>query len=89
MCEKVEYKPRYSDTDEPDDIGRWARIVFYKGLQIGWISKTKNNDRFLIAGTFPTDGNDGSKYGDVAYSLEEAKAKFEKAFGIFIDKITA
>jgi hypothetical protein len=29
---------RYSSTNETDDIGRWARICYYNGLYIGWVS---------------------------------------------------
>lgn len=29
---------RYSQTESTDDIGRWARIGYYSGLHIAWIS---------------------------------------------------
>lgn len=29
---------RYSQTDDTDDMGRWARIGYYNGLCISWIN---------------------------------------------------
>ncbi len=36
---KFEIINMYSGTDEPDERGRWARKVIYKGFLIGWITK--------------------------------------------------
>jgi len=30
----IEYFPRYSQTDLPDDMGRWARTAIYKILEL-------------------------------------------------------
>ena len=34
----IEYFERYSSTDEPDKMGRWARTAVYKNIRIAWIS---------------------------------------------------
>lgn len=58
---------RYSQTNETDDMGRWARICYYNGLYIGWVSgfvygehdkldnrRTGVVDFFIVSLGFPT-----------------------------------
>ncbi len=33
----IEYFNRYSDTDLPDKMGRWARIGIYNKIRVSWI----------------------------------------------------
>ena len=35
---------RYSQTQSTDDIGRWARIIYYNGIQIAWINGLVRQD---------------------------------------------
>ena len=44
---------RYSDTNTTDKMGRWARICYYNGFQIAWISgynKEANRLRHNLSG---------------------------------------
>lgn len=87
---------RYSDNEHTDDIGRWARIGYYNGLQIAWISGFVKQDEmpildhrrtgicnsFHVSPFFPT-----SSQGIVGYekfdTIEEAKKYTEEMFNDF------
>ena len=87
---------RYSDTENTDDIGRWARIGYYNGLHIAWINGYVKNDvmpfldhrrcgkcnSFCVSPLFPT-----SSQGIVGYekfdTIEEAKKYVEEMFNDF------
>lgn len=87
----IEYKSRYSKTDEYDKHGRWARIAYFRGIKIAWINKiyieNKNIDIFSISCDFPTMGNDTANEHKTLYSLEESKEWIEERWEYFRDKI--
>jgi hypothetical protein len=61
----IEYQNRYSQTDEPDEQGRWARTATYKNM---WISKhfINENIHFSASCHFP-NANDTA---NVSFSLK-------------------
>lgn len=73
---KIIYQPRYSQTDEYDKQGRWARIAYYNGVQIAWISKYKfihsetneEIETFDVRPNFPT-----AKGSDTAMKYPKCK----------------
>lgn len=77
---------RYSETMEDDTIGRWARVVYYNGIQIAWIEKAygKSGDKtvikFISKLHFPTLANDLAlehKFHDtLELSIEWTKERF-------------
>jgi len=71
----IKYLPRYSDTDLPDDMGRWARTAIYKNIRIAWISRleVKGKVVFSVSCHFPTMENDTANENKVCFSLDEAK----------------
>lgn len=87
--EVIEWHNRYSDTDKPDHAGRWARIGYFRGLQIIWISRVvgKEGARFVATGRWPTNGNDAPEYRNIQTTFEESKRLSEKAFFKFRDHI--
>lgn len=62
----------YSNTDEPDDYGRWSRVLYYKGLLICWVNKF--NKFYTIKDYFPTNLNSHSP--NFTYSVS-VKTDFE------------
>jgi len=92
---------RYSDTLSTDEIGRWARIVYYNGIQIAWINgyvaqeemPVLDNRRvglcnsFLVKPQFPT-----SSEGIVGYekfkTIEEAYKYVKEMFVDFIKTVS-
>lgn len=88
---------RYSSTDETDDMGRWARIGYYNGIRICWISgfiiedgKIKDRHQvgkpnmFLATMEFPTMCNDTARQHEKFDTIEEAKDFAEKLFKNFL-----
>jgi hypothetical protein len=87
---------RYSSNEKTDDIGRWARIGYYNGLQIAWINGYVKQDEmpilenrrtgvcnlFSVCPFFPT-----SSQGIVGFqkfnTIEEAKKYVEEIFNDF------
>ena len=71
----IKYLPRYSDTDLPDDMGRWARTAIYKNIRIAWISRleVKGKVVFSVSCHFPTMENDTANENKVCFSIDEAK----------------
>jgi hypothetical protein len=83
----ITYQSRYSDTDEPDDMGRWARKAYYRGVCIAWISRLEINGKiiFSVNTHFPLTGSDIPNKHDIANSFEEAKLSVENLWGQFIE----
>ncbi len=83
---------RYSDTDENDKFGRWARICYYNGFMICWVSGYIVEDgkilmdraqgtpnSFLASLNFPTSQNQSSATGKFD-TFEEAKKFTQEMF---------
>ncbi len=85
----IEYFNRYSDTDLPDDTGRWARIAVYKDIRIAWISKVKvnNKDIFSVTCHFPTMQNDTANKHKICKTLDEAKKFISDEWEWFLNKV--
>ena len=71
----IEYLNRYSDTDLPDDMGRWAINAVYKNIRIAWISRIEVRGEviFSVSCYFPTLQNDTANEYKTCFSLDEAK----------------
>jgi hypothetical protein len=97
MAIKIQWLPRYSETMQPDKLGRWARVGYaghFKGFgffrckvalwEIAWISKLKfkGEEKFLIQYKFPSNGL--STFDD----LPRAKREVQKSFNWFIKMVT-
>jgi hypothetical protein len=85
----IEYYDRYSNTDLPDDMGRWARIAIYKNIRIAWISRLNNKGQiiFSVSCHFPTLQNDTANEHKICHSIEEAKEFVNEKWKWFINKI--
>ena len=84
--------PRYSLTDNVDKHGRWARLVFYNGALICWITKIIHIDyglMYKVTDYFPSLSQDNPTHVATECQknfdtiLEETKERFLK----FKDKI--
>lgn len=86
----IEYFPRYSDTDFPDDMGRWARTAVYKNIRIAWISRSENkgNSVFMVTCHFPTRQSDIANEYKVCYSLDEAKEFVKERWEWFLSAVS-
>ena len=86
---------RYSDNEMTDDIGRWARIGYYNGFMISWITgflvqNGKVEDKrkvgicnmFLIQLQFPTSSNQGGAV-EKFDNIEDAKKYTVEMFNDF------
>lgn len=89
---KIVWQTRYSDTDEDDQFGRWARIAKCNGRIVSWINRTKfvnieNKDEVLYQAKcfFPLYGE--HEYFDHDKNLENLKNKIEKEFNAYIKDI--
>lgn len=87
----IKYIPRYSRTDEPDEQGRWARVAYFKDIQIAWISLTQFTDtegnqqkEYLVQCHFPTLPNDTANNYHSAQTVDEAKGWLEKEWKRFL-----
>lgn len=71
----IKYYSRYSDTDDLDHRGRWARIAVINNIQIAWINKhiIKGVDKYSVSLNFPTQLSDIATEHKVCESLVEAK----------------
>lgn len=85
----IEYFNRYSDTDLPDDMGRWARIAIYKNIRIAWINRVEFDDRiaFSVSCEFPTLQNDSAREYKLCNSLDEAKEFVKERWEWFLDTV--
>ena len=86
VADLVTYEPRYSLTDEPDDMGRWARKAIYRGLHIAWISRLESNGvvKFHVNTHFPLTKNDCPSKGELCDSFEDAKMITETLWTQFL-----
>lgn len=60
-----ELRNRYSNDDNVDHRGRWARLLYYKGNLISWINRIDHIERgrfYSISDFFPTQNNDNPLY---------------------------
>lgn len=85
----IQYFNRYSDTDLPDDMGRWARIAVYKNIRIAWINRVEFKDeiRFVVSCHFPTMQNDSANEHKICSSLEEAKDFVKERWEWFLNEV--
>ena len=90
MENKIEYQDRYSQTDEPDKQGRWARTATYKNIRIAWISKhlIKGKYTFCVTCHFPTMQNDTANESKVFFSLEDAKEFIYERWNFFLTAVS-
>ena len=60
MENNIRWVARYSQTELPDKQGRWARICYFKGRTIAWITRVQHNEIvvFIPQSYFPVNGND-------------------------------
>lgn len=75
----LQWHSRYSDTDEPDKMNRWARILYFKNLQIGWVKRVEANKVIIFSAQtyFPVSGNDYPLGLRVFATIQEAKDYIE------------
>jgi len=81
------WHPRYSQNEEPDKQGRWARLCFYRGFLIAWISRIEHVQAgkfFTVRDFFPTNGNSDPCYAGKETNFEKAKKGVEKRFNEFL-----
>ena len=85
----IEYQNRYSQTDEPDEQGRWARTATYRNIRIAWISKhfIKDKYTFCVNCHFPTMQNDTANESKVFFSLDEAKEFVSERWNFFLNAV--
>ena len=71
----IKYHSRYSDTDDLDDLGRWARIATVNNIQIAWITRHKIREtiNFSVSCNFPTMANDTANEHKLCDSFTDAK----------------
>lgn len=86
----IEYLNRYSSTDLPDDMGRWARLAIFKNIRLAWISRVDNKGTILFIASchFPTMQNDIANENKVFKSLEEAKEFVSERWAWFLSAIS-
>lgn len=85
----IEYFSRYSQTDLPDDMGRWARAAVYKNIRIAWISRLEINDKvmFGVSCHFPTKQSDMANEYKLCNSLDEAKHFVKERWEWFLNAL--
>lgn len=79
---------RYSETNQPDKHGRWARVVYANNFQIAWISKVWIETKFFysVNDYFPSIYNDNPCYSAVIdKELEEVIQDVKSRFSYFIN----
>ena len=71
----ITYQDRYSSTDEPDKMGRWARIGIYNNIRVSWISRVETKDKIVFCASchFPTMQNDTANESKVFLALKMQK----------------
>lgn len=77
---EITYESRYSDTEEFDKQGRWARIAKVNDVQIAWISKVvvEGEIVFFVTCEFPTKKNSGTPRESVTRATEKGAKEFVK-----------
>jgi hypothetical protein len=85
----IHYFNRYSDTDLPDKMGRWARTAVYKNIRIAWINRVEFKDRigFTVSCHFPTMQNDSANEHKLCNSLDEAKDFVKERWEWFLNAV--
>lgn len=86
---------RYSDSEQTDNIGRWARIGYYNGFMISWITgfvstngkhveskKVGVCNIFITHLQFPTSSNQGGSVKNFD-DIEDAKKYTIEMFNDF------
>jgi hypothetical protein len=85
---------RYSEDSETDKMGRWARICYYNGFMICWVTgfvsdgkvvtgkKVGVCDLFFVHLLFPCSSNQGG-YTEKFENLDDAKKYTESVFKDF------
>ena len=86
---------RYSQDDNTDDMGRWARIGYYNGLYIAYINGFVVNENkvidveerlcgkpniFSVSLDFPTSSNQGGMGHKIFDNIEDSKKYAEEMF---------
>lgn len=86
----IEYQNRYSQTDEPDKQGRWARTATYRNIRIAWISRVQTKDKIVFCASchFPTMQNDTANESKVFFSLEDAKEFVSERWNSFLTAVS-
>ena len=86
---KIEYLNRYSSTDLPDDLGRWARLAVYKNIRIAWISRleVKGAVVFSVSLHFPTMQNDTANQHKSFFSFDDAKGFVKERWEWFLNTV--
>lgn len=96
----IRWESRYSETDQPDKHGRWARIAHAGKFENSKWLETKKIDRFMIAWVKKVYNTTDLKpryiinyhfpsHGEFIFSsFEEAKKEVEKQFNFFIKNVT-
>ena len=93
----IKWINRYSDTDESDKQGRWARIAYYENYigvlgqyeyRLGWVSRinVKQTIVYSLSLYFPVK-NYPDGYHKVFNNYEECQNETERLFKEFIDAI--
>ena len=77
---EITYESRYSDTEEFDKQGRWARVAKINGVQIAWINKVEvvGQTVFIVTCEFPTKKNSGTPRESVTRATEDGAKEFVK-----------
>ena len=86
----IEYQNRYSQTDEPDEQGRWARTATYRNIRIAWISRVQTKDKIVFCASchFPTMQNDTANEHKVFETFEEAKEFVNERWNFFLTAVS-
>jgi len=86
----IEYLNRYSQTDKPDDMGRWARTAIYKNIRIAWISRIEVKDIvvFSVSCHFPTIQNDTANEHKICSTFDEAKDFVKERWEWFLNAVS-
>mgnify|MGYP003425618314 CR=1 FL=1 len=85
----MKYISRYSDTDQPDEQGRWARDVVYKGVSIAWINRISVDNKIAYSVTlhFPTGQGSNPNASKVCYSYESSQEFVKEMWDYFLNQI--
>ena len=81
------WQSRYSNNEKSDKHGRWARLCFYRGFLIAWISRIEHIQAgtfYTISDFFPSNGNSDPCFVGKELDFEKAKEGVEKRFNEFL-----
>jgi hypothetical protein len=82
----IQWRTRYSSTDESDEFKRWAKIPYYRGIRIGWVSRI-DDIKYVASTTFPIDGSDSANGVKVFDNYNSAKEWVEDTWYWFLRKV--